>query len=203
MPCKLCLLLQVIAFLPPAAPSRDLCSTLQDCSLISSSPFLSFLPLRRHCWMACLGSFSAPQHMESAHEKLQKNLKLHTASSDFYCVSELLRWLCRKDPLITFYWAVKLWPPMPLAGLAKVREGPFPSCPGLGNGLVDLTSFGSLCPIRSPLTPVPKTRYSSTRPESTMLVASDHLATGPSDLLLTQPFIFSRCSGHVTHSDKQ
>ena len=93
--------------------------------------------------------FSPSTHMEAAHEKLQKSLELHTASSDFFCISELLQCLCRKDSLITFYWAVKLWPPMPLAGLAKVREGPFPSCPGLGNGLVDSTSFGSLCPIRS------------------------------------------------------
>ena len=154
MPCKLCLLLQVIAFLPPAAPSRDLCSTLQDCSLISSSPFLSFLPLHRHCWMACLGSFSAPQHMESAHEKLQKSLKLHTASSNFYCVSELLRWLCRKDPLITFYWPVKLWPPIRVSSRpSQGLRGTLPAlCWVIGNGLVASTSFGSLCPIRSPLT---------------------------------------------------
>ena len=85
------------------------------------------------------------------------------ALSDFFCISELLRCLCRKDPLITFYWAVRLWPsPIAQAGLAKVREGTFLACPGLGNGLLDSTSFGSLCPIRSPLTPVLNTRPSST-----------------------------------------
>ena len=49
-------------FAPGSRPCRDLCSTLQDCSLISSSPFLSLLSQPRHCWMACLGSFSAPRH---------------------------------------------------------------------------------------------------------------------------------------------
>ena len=49
-------------FAPGSRPCRDLCSTLQDCSLISSSPFLSLLSHPRHCWMACLGSFSAPRH---------------------------------------------------------------------------------------------------------------------------------------------
>ena len=50
-----------------------------------------------------------------SHEKLQKSLELDTTSSppsDFFCISELLRCLCRKDPLITFYWPVKLWPPI-------------------------------------------------------------------------------------------
>ena len=53
--------------------------------------------------------FSPSTHMESTNEKLQKSLELHTANSYFFCISELLWCLCRKDSLITFYWAVKLW----------------------------------------------------------------------------------------------
>ena len=144
-----------------APPCTDLCSTLQDYSLISSSPFL-FIALSSPKTLldGLSGLLSANRHMESAKEKLQKSLQLDTTSSppsDFFCILELLRCLCRKDPLITFYWPVKLWPPIRVSSRpSQGLRGTLPAlCWVIGNGLVGSTSFGSLCPIRSPLTPVP------------------------------------------------
>ena len=103
--------------------------------------------------------FSQQTHGIS-NEKLQNSLELDTTSSppsDFFCILELLWCLCRKDPLITFYWPVKLWPPIRVSSRpSQGLRGTLPAlCWVIGNGLVGSTSFGSLCPIRSPLTPVP------------------------------------------------
>ena len=80
-----------------------------------------------------------------------------TRQALLFCILELLRCLCRKDPLITFYWPVKLWPPIRVSSRpSQGLRGTLPAlCWVIGNGLVGSTSFGSLCPIRSPLTPVP------------------------------------------------
>ena len=119
----------------------------------------SVLLSQRHCWIACL---------DKHNEKLEKSPELHSCrslSSNFFCVSELLRRLCWKDPLITFYWAVNfIYPSYPwhgmvaLVGLAKVQNRPFPSIACLGNGFVELSSFGVLCPIRRRLTLLPNIR---------------------------------------------
>ena len=45
-----------------------------------------------------------------------------------------------------------------LVGLAKVQNRPFPSIACLGNGFVELSSFGVLCPIRRRLTLLPNIR---------------------------------------------
>ena len=138
-------------FAPGSPPCRDLCSTLQDCSLISSSPFLSLLSHPRHCWMACLGSFSAPRHTWRQPTKSSRKAWSSTqqALTSFVSQSSCSAFAGR-IPWLHFIGQSSCGPPYPyLAGPVKAREGPFPSCPGLGNGLVDSTSFGSLCPIRS------------------------------------------------------
>ena len=107
-----------------------MCSTLQDCSDF----FFTALTLShpRHCWIACLASFSPDRHTWS---QLKKSSEL------FFCISELLRCLCRKDPLITVYWAVRLWPHHTLNS-SRPSQGPGdPSCPGLGNGFSGFDLF--------------------------------------------------------------
>ena len=142
-----CLLLKVIAHLAH--------SIVASLGVLKRSVLLS----PRHCWIACL---------DKHNEKLEKSPELHSCrslSSNFFCVSELLRRLCWKDPLITFYWAVNfIYPSYPwhgmvaLVGLAKVQNRPFPSIACLGNGFVELSSFGVLCPIRRRLTLLPNIR---------------------------------------------
>ena len=102
-----------------------------DFALISSSllsPFLIRDIVGSLVWL--------PFHPTDTHEE-----KLKKSSELFFCISELLRCLCRKDPLITVYWAVRLWPHHTLNS-SRPSQGPGdPSCPGLGNGFSGFDLF--------------------------------------------------------------
>ena len=117
-------------FAPGSPPLRRL--VLDFARLLSdfffTFPFIALSPKTLLDGLSGL-LFSPSTHMEAAHEKLQKSLELHTISSDFFCISELLQCLCRKDSLITFYWAVKLWPPIPLS--SRPSQGPRGTLPVL------------------------------------------------------------------------
>ena len=133
MPCKL--------KRPSSAPPSDCLFCRQQtpaeppmCVRLCSDFFFIALTLShpRHCWIACLASFSPDRHTWS---QLKKSSEL------FFCISELLRCLCRKDPLITVYWAVRLWPHHTLNS-SRPSQGPGdPSCPGLGNGFSGFDLF--------------------------------------------------------------
>ena len=113
----------------PAEP--PVCVRLCKIALISSpllSPFLIRDIVGSLVWL--------PFHPTDTHEE-----KLKKSSELFFCISELLRCLCRKDPLITVYWAVRLWPHHTLNS-SRPSQGPGdPSCPGLGNGFSGFDLF--------------------------------------------------------------